>query len=317
MTTADLQQATYSIGVAARMTGISTHKLRMWERRYALSCSGRSKGGQREYTTTDIDHLRLLKQLTDGGLRIGDIAKLPMKTLSSLQAETFGTPIKVDEPQNFTATVYGKTLGDYFRKHAKRFPRVVFSIEDQSPDDFLNNNQTVETDLIAIQIDTLSPKQALALRQIANPHSHIIVFYHYAPKESKSTLSGRNITLVPNGVTNTEQIGDIVDKALLIQQHVDELQDESHSLYATLPAIKARRFSEDDLISAGKQANKLNCECPAHLSDLVRRLNAFEDYSQNCEVENWQEAAIHACIYSYTNQARHLIEKALQAVLDE
>ncbi|MFT7222865.1 MAG: hypothetical protein ACI82Z_000396, partial [Cellvibrionaceae bacterium] len=39
------EQATYGIGVAARMTGISAHTLRMWERRYRLKPSKRSEGG--------------------------------------------------------------------------------------------------------------------------------------------------------------------------------------------------------------------------------------------------------------------------------
>lgn len=34
-------------------------------------------------------------------------------------------------------------------------------------------------------------------------------------------------------------------------------------------------------------------------------------------MENWHDAAVHACIYAYTCQARWLMERALQAVLEE
>ena len=71
------------------------------------------------------------------------------------------------------------------------------------------------------------------------------------------------------------------------------------------------------MIEAEFLSNKLNCECPKHLTDLIRRLSAFEEYSQTCGAENWKQAAVHACVYSYANQARHLIEKALRSVLDE
>ena len=42
----------------------------------------------------------------------------------------------------------------------------------------------------------------------------------------------------------------------------------------------------------------------------------FEEYSSQCSVENWNDAATHACVYAYTNQARWLMEKALRAVLE-
>jgi len=33
-------------------------------------------------------------------------------------------------------------------------------------------------------------------------------------------------------------------------------------------------------------------------------------------VDNWKDAAVHASIYAYTCQARHLMEKALQSALE-
>jgi hypothetical protein len=49
---------------------------------------------------------------------------------------------------------------------------------------------------------------------------------------------------------------------------------------------------------------------------LIRSLNEFESYSSACSVDNWKDAAIHASIYAYTCQARHLMEKALQSALE-
>ena len=50
---------------------------------------------------------------------------------------------------------------------------------------------------------------------------------------------------------------------------------------------------------------------------LIRALAHFEEYSASCSVENWQDAAVHACIYAYTGQARWLMEKALSAALED
>ena len=82
-----------------------------------------------------------------------------------------------------------------------------------------------------------------------------------------------------------------------------------------MPA-KPRMFSDQELLLAAEEKIVLDCECPRHLSELIRSLNDFEAYSSACSVENWKDAAIHASIYAYTCQARHLMEKALQSALE-
>ena len=56
---------------------------------------------------------------------------------------------------------------------------------------------------------------------------------------------------------------------------------------------------------------------PQASSKLIQSLNEFEEYSSSCSAEDWHEAAVHACIYAYTSQARWLMEKALAAALEE
>ena len=82
-----------------------------------------------------------------------------------------------------------------------------------------------------------------------------------------------------------------------------------------MPA-KPRLFSDEALRAAAAEKIVLDCECPRHLSDLIRSLNEFEAYSSACSVDNWKDAAIHASIYAYTCQARHLMEKALRSALE-
>ena len=80
---------------------------------------------------------------------------------------------------------------------------------------------------------------------------------------------------------------------------------------------KPRSYGDDELLAASQLQRLLNCECPRHIVDLVQALVQFEQYSTECSVENWQDAAVHSSIYAYTNQARYLMEKALKAVIDE
>jgi DNA-binding transcriptional MerR regulator len=76
--------AKYQIGAVARVTGLSTHTLRVWERRYGVVTPARTPGGSRVYSDADVTRLRLLKKLTDEGHSIGRIAHLSDKDLRAM-----------------------------------------------------------------------------------------------------------------------------------------------------------------------------------------------------------------------------------------
>lgn len=77
----------YSIGKAAQLAGLTTFLIRAWENRYSVVEPGRNEGGQRRYTDEDVEHLRLLSRLVQGGHRIGDIAGMDERGLSLLLAD--------------------------------------------------------------------------------------------------------------------------------------------------------------------------------------------------------------------------------------
>ena len=64
----------YGIGTVARLTGLKSDTLRVWERRYGLGASYKSATGRRQYTQSDLDHLQLVSALVKQGVRIGEIA---------------------------------------------------------------------------------------------------------------------------------------------------------------------------------------------------------------------------------------------------
>jgi MerR family transcriptional regulator, light-induced transcriptional regulator len=74
----------HRIGAVARLTGISEHVLRVWERRYGMVVPSRPHGGQRLYSDDDVARLRRLKHLTDLGHSIGTVARLPDKEIDAL-----------------------------------------------------------------------------------------------------------------------------------------------------------------------------------------------------------------------------------------
>lgn len=78
----------YRIGDVARYVGVSTHALRAWERRYGTVEPHRTPGGSRLYDAAQIDRLKTLKELTDYGHSIGEVARLSLEELKRLLSAT-------------------------------------------------------------------------------------------------------------------------------------------------------------------------------------------------------------------------------------
>jgi DNA-binding transcriptional MerR regulator/methylmalonyl-CoA mutase cobalamin-binding subunit len=79
------------MGVVVQRTGLTSHVLRAWERRYGAVEPGRTKGGQRLYSDADVLRLRLLRKATEAGRPIGQVAELSTEELVSLVGEDAAT----------------------------------------------------------------------------------------------------------------------------------------------------------------------------------------------------------------------------------
>jgi MerR family transcriptional regulator, light-induced transcriptional regulator len=85
-------EARHRIGAVVRLTGISAHALRAWERRYGLLSPERTQAGDRLYSEADVRRLRLIKRLTEYGHAVGSIALLDQRKLEQLVAEHTHVP---------------------------------------------------------------------------------------------------------------------------------------------------------------------------------------------------------------------------------
>ncbi len=77
----------HPIAIVSQRTGLTQDVLRVWERRYGAVNPARGPGGQRVYTSADIERLRLLQAATRAGRSIGQVAQLCIATLSQLLEE--------------------------------------------------------------------------------------------------------------------------------------------------------------------------------------------------------------------------------------
>lgn len=70
----DVMRPGYRIGAAAALSGLPINTIRNWEKRYQVVSPARTDAGDRRYCDQDIEKLAMLRQLTERGLSIRDIA---------------------------------------------------------------------------------------------------------------------------------------------------------------------------------------------------------------------------------------------------
>jgi DNA-binding transcriptional MerR regulator/methylmalonyl-CoA mutase cobalamin-binding subunit len=87
-------EITLSIAAVERDTGLSKDTLRVWERRYGFPAPGRDELGERAYTLTEVEKLRVVKRLLDAGHRPGRIVPLPVEALQQLTEKTIDQPLR-------------------------------------------------------------------------------------------------------------------------------------------------------------------------------------------------------------------------------
>lgn len=96
------EEPKYRVGMVSKLTGLSTHALRMWEKRYGAVVPERTDAGGRLYSDADVERLRLLHDLVQSGHSIGGIARLSDAELRQM-ASSFPAPSSEPFPRHATA----------------------------------------------------------------------------------------------------------------------------------------------------------------------------------------------------------------------
>ncbi|MEJ2532713.1 MAG: MerR family transcriptional regulator [Halioglobus sp.] len=304
----------YGIGTVARLTGLKPDTLRVWERRYGLGASHKSATGRRQYTQADLEHLQLVAALVASGVRIGEIAASERKTLE-IMVRSHGMPETLIPEAKPRVVFLGPGLCDWLEQHQGCLAHVDahlarVALTDAEPTLF---SDLGNIDMLVVECSNLGSAQVRSASSLAEELgvSRVLVNYQYCNERWLRATEDRGYT-----ATSFPP-----DPAYLAYEMSRSIAEKATGLgeanLGELMASRPRRFSEDELSAARSIQSGLNCECPRHITDLIRALASFEEYSATCSVENWHDAAVHSCIYAYTGQARWLMEKALGAVLEE
>lgn len=86
----------YDIGYVSRLTGLSAHLLRAWEKRYGTVTPGRTESNRRLYTEADIERLRLISRLCAAGHRVALLSSLSLTALQRLDGNADSADVRIE-----------------------------------------------------------------------------------------------------------------------------------------------------------------------------------------------------------------------------
>ena len=308
----------YEISVVARMTGLSSHVLRVWERRYSVVEPKRSDNQRRQYCQTDVDRLILLKRLVDNGHAIGSIARLGMDQLEDRIEKLEGSgPDHGQVGLHSTNAVQrigliGTSIRQSVREAADAVENLRIVGEFEDLDDLQASLQPGSIEIIFYEKDTLFMEDLPMIRQSIETvgAGRAIVIYRFAEGQVLESMASSEITALRAPI---ETAGVKLALGLHLQPIPSgETREISFHVDENIPP---RMFSSEDLMRFSKISPSLQCECPRHLATILRSLIAFEEYSRKCESKNVEDAELHGFLHLTTAQCRFDMEKALAKVL--
>ncbi|MBM3202930.1 MerR family transcriptional regulator [Candidatus Woesearchaeota archaeon] len=314
MTVVEEEEPTFGINTASRMTGIPVDTLRVWERRYDAVMPRRTADNKRRYTATDIARLRLFKNLVELGHSIGTVARLPLDALNErlqvhadLQMPPGNPGGETERPTR--VLVYGDELPYLVDTWTEALTRLDILGTYTIYADFEREASLQRPEVLVVQFPSLLgdiESKCRALMQKSGAALTVVV-YTYAPGRVLERINQQGMIALRTPVTpdSLEQVCRLpvsLDRSVIGQ--IMAIPDDA--------PIPPRRFTPENLATVVSLADRVRCECPQHLADLIQRLGSFEAYSADCENQNMEDALLHAHLNQMAGRARSLVEEALE-----
>jgi len=303
-------EATYRIGAVCRMTGLSSHVLRVWEKRYGVVEPERGPNRRRLYSEADVHKLSLLKSLVDRGHAIGSIAQLDTPTLEQRLAQSS----TMSRPGASRARPSLALIGTGLERFAgicadSDIYDCVGQFDTEA--DYRATAKKKDAEVIVVEWNELyadSGVEAERLRSRLGARFLVLV-YAYGAQLAIERLHNEHMAAL---------------RAPLEVAALDALIGWRFALAEPEPAdddmvsgvAPGRRFSERELGHFATLSTNVACECPRHLAQLIDSLIKFESYSAQCESRNRDDATLHAYLHRVTAQARARMETALERVIE-
>ncbi|WP_290581487.1 MerR family transcriptional regulator [Ketobacter sp.] len=299
----------YQIGTVAKLTGLTVHNLRVWEKRHSAVETQRTPTGRRVYSDQALERLKLLKHCVDNGHTIGAIAAMTDDELRELVSAR-----PVEEPTAGNRAVNVTTVAaEWFDKVQQRLGNEVqwgFIQHYDTCADLRAHHPGSAVDLLLIDQPSIPAAEVKPLGQLIKQINARITLltYRYARQQDVTYLR----TL---GVQALKSPLDYADVATYLKRRLKE----KSGVVSVLPSRQPppRLYTDQLLEKAASVSSSIDCECPQHLAEIIQSLTAFEAYSAQCESQDRAGEDLHRHIQLRTGHARAIMEDLLQSVLEQ
>jgi DNA-binding transcriptional MerR regulator len=309
----------YGIGAVARLTGLTDHTIRVWERRYSAVVAARASNGRRQYTEADVHKLGLLKLLTDRGISISRVAADSVEELRE-RVESLNDLVAGAEARTLRVAVLGDFLPRQLLEHQRGTAPLEIRIADSSRERFAADLRQQPVDVVVLERPVLDTETLDEMQQHLSDSGSAqgVIVYSFGRTRDVEAASGHGIVALraPVGV---DELRDAAARSAFPGNRVlrgSRSPAEAPTDWEFAGPIAARRFSPQQLANLASAQSEVECECPKHLVQLVSDLSAFEVYSDRCASRDDEDAALHRYLHRTTAEARALVETALQKVAE-
>ncbi|MFG6433510.1 MerR family transcriptional regulator [Roseateles sp. LYH14W] len=315
-------QSLFKTGVVAHIVGMPANTLRVWERRYGLQCSQIDDHGHRLYSADDVQRIAALRQLTLQGHAIGIVARRTpeeVRHLLSTQDQVREAAQAMAEPARPPRQLWvvGAALATRINRAAPRRHLRIAATLDALPQAPAAPGAAAATapDALLLHLPSLHVQQVEDIAAAATklPLPHVLVVYGYS--NSQALRRCAELGVQPWRDTHNDRS--------LVSWIVDCLAPTG-SAPATTPAPAdsdptpptAPQYDAATLADWSTRKTDIACECPAHIAELLLRVQQFESYSADCEHRSEEDRQLHEQLHRLAGRARLLFERAMQLLAE-
>lgn len=316
----------YRIGTVSRLTGLTADTIRAWERRHHAVDPIRSEGGTRLYREADVGRLQLLKALNERGEPIGAIAGLSEEALRERLARHAaprpdGGGAEEPELDLRRIAVLDPGLVEQIRANPADLVDLEVVAAEVALDAFLEALESAKADVLVLNLALLGddPVAGVSRCREAAGARHAVVVYDYATRRRLLRLADLGVRLVKSPLRLSVLRRSVLD--FVAMRRPSDVAGVLRSIESRVPidessAVPSRRFTDVQLARLREVRSSVDCECPNHLSGIVKSLVAFEEYSERCLDEQPDDAEIHALLARGTGHARAVLEVLLKRLCE-
>ncbi len=317
-------QSLFKTGVVAHIVGMPANTLRVWERRYGLQCSQIDDHGHRLYSADDVQRIAALRQLTLQGHAIGIVARRTpdeLRDLLSAQDQVREVAQAMARPARPVKRllVVGAALATRINRAAPRGQLRIAATLNSLPEAPATPRRAEADapDALLLHLPSLHMQQvediATAAAALALPR--VLVVYGYSNSQALRRCAELGVQPWRDTHNDRGLVGWILDS--LGSSGAAPAPTPRDTANATDPAaapltpLTAPQYDAATLADWSTRKTEVACECPAHVAELLLRVQQFEAYSADCEHRNDADRQLHEQLHRLASSARLLFERAM------